>query len=149
MSIANSIINAYRTMYDRKWDKVYWAIDLHGVCLESTYESNTYKWINKDVVAGLQAISARPESVIILWSSCYHAEFDGIIKFFKDENINVSYFNQNPEVPNTETGCFMDKFYFSVLLDDKAGFDPFTDWAEISHLLYGKILSKENFKWAK
>ena len=143
-------------MYDRKWDKIYWAIDLHGVCLKSTYETNTYEWINKDVVIGLQAIASKPESVIILWSSCHPREYDAIIEFFKKENINVSYFNRNPEVPNTTTGCFTDKFYFSVLLDDKAGFDPFADWLEISDLLYGGSLdlmygrsSNKNFKWVK
>lgn len=149
MSIVNSIISAYRTMYNRKWDKVYWAIDLHGVCLHSTYETNTYKWINKDVVTALQSISEKPESVIILWSSCHPREYESIIEFFKKENIHISYFNENPEVPNTTTGCFTDKFYFSVLLDDKAGFDPFTDWREISDLLYGGSLNYQNFKWVK
>ena len=74
MSLRKSILNAYQIMYDRAWDKIYWAIDRHGVCLKSNYEPNTYSWINEEAVKGLQAISSRPEYVIILWSSCHQNE---------------------------------------------------------------------------
>ena len=47
-------------------------------------------------------------------------------------------FNFNPAIENTKTSCFDDKFYFSVLLDDKAGFDPDTDWKLIYDYLKNK-----------
>jgi hypothetical protein len=47
---------------------------------------------------------------------------------FKEHGIMPQYFNENTAVENTATGNFSSKFYFSVLLDDKAGFNPETDW---------------------
>lgn len=132
MSIVRAIHRAYKTAVDRNWDTIYWAIDLHGVCFGSTYERGHYRFLNDDVKKGLQSITSRKENKIILWSSCHPEEQTAIVQFFKDNGIDVAYFNKNPEVPNTETGCFDSKFYFSILLDDKAGFDPDKDWGEIN-----------------
>lgn len=130
--IVNAIKRAYQVMQERQWDTVYWSIDLHGVCFSSSYERGGYSFVNAEAIAALQAISARPESRLILWSSCHLEEQPDIIAFFMAHNIRIDYFNANPEIPNTLTGDFGSKFYFSVLLDDKAGFDPDTAWAEIS-----------------
>ena len=139
MSIIKAIEEAYKLMDTRGYKKIYWAIDLHGVCLKSNYIPNKYEIINEDVIPTLQLISSLPESVIILWSSCYEEEQENILEFFDNlGEINVKYFNYNPQVGNTETGCFNEKFFFSVLLDDKAGFDPDTDWREIYEYLINK-----------
>lgn len=130
--IIKAIERAYAVMEERNWDTVYWAIDLHGVCFPSTYEQGSYKFVNHYAREALQRISARPESRIILWSSCHPSEQADIIKFFAEQGVRVSYFNENPEVSNTHTGDFTKKFYFSVLLDDKAGFDPEVDWELVS-----------------
>ena len=137
MSIVKSINDAYALLNTKHYEKIYWAIDLHGVCLKSNYKRNTYELINDDVIETLRLISSLPESVIIIWSSCYDEEKQNILENFFDNlgGIHVKYFNENPEVKNTETGCFNEKFFFSVLLDDKAGFDPATDWKIIyNHL---------------
>jgi hypothetical protein len=133
--IAKAIQRAYKTMRERNWDTVYWAIDLHGVCLKSNYDNGGYTWINDATVAGLLAISMRPESKIILWSSCHDHEKQAIIDFFAQHGIKVAHFNTNPDEQNTKTGCFDQKFYFSVLLDDKAGFDPDVDWYGVINAL--------------
>ena len=62
-----------------------------------------------------------------------------IFRFFENNNIKHDFFNQNLSVQNTKTGCFDEKFYFSVLLDDKAGFDPNTDWK----LIYNYLINKK------
>jgi hypothetical protein len=129
--IIKAIERAYRVMRERKWDTIYWAIDLHGVCLKSNYENGGYSFINEEAKAGLQAISRKQENVIILWSSCHDHEKKAIKDFFSENHIIVDYFNENPDEANTKTGCFDQKFYFSVLLDDKAGFDPDIHWREI------------------
>jgi hypothetical protein len=129
--IQKAIDRAYDVMQERGWDTIYWAIDLHGVCLKSNYENGGYTFFNEDAKAGLQAISARPESKIILWSSCHDYEKQPIIDFMAEHGIKVRHFNKNPDEQNTKTGCFDQKFYFSVLLDDKAGFDPETDWKHV------------------
>lgn len=139
MSIIKAIERAYSLLQERNWDTIYWAIDLHGTCIKSNYVSGEYEWINEDAVKCLQLIQSLHESVIILWSSCYTKEQFNIINFFKSYNITIDYFNYNPEVKDTKTGFFDQKFYFSVLLDDKAGFDPDTDWKLIYEYLKSKI----------
>lgn len=130
-----AIKRAYQTMHDRNWDTVYWAIDLHGVCLKSNYENGGYEFINDDARLGLLAISSRPESRLILWSSCHEFEQPAIISFMEGHGIKIHGFNKNSEVENTKTGNFDTKFYFSILLDDKAGFEPETDWQLIINTL--------------
>lgn len=137
MSIIKAVDRAYRVMAERNWDTIYWAIDLHGVCLHSNYRSGEYGWINLDALKGLQAISRRPESKIILWSSVYPEEQVHIREFFRKHGVWVDGFNRNPHEGNTVVSDFRDKFYFSVLLDDKAGFDPETDWEKITDYLKG------------
>jgi len=126
--ITTAINKAYRTAAAKKWDKIYWAIDLHDTCLRSTYGKGSYEWLGPWVIEALKAIAARPETVIILWSSVHADEEQDIIAFFAKEGIKVAYFNHNPEVANTASGNFDTKFYFNVLVDDKAGFDYDEDW---------------------
>jgi hypothetical protein len=129
--IVKAVERAYRVMAERGYDTVYWAVDLHGVCLASNYASGGYQWLNGDVPRVLKLLSDRPENKIILWSSVYPEEKSDIIGFFRHHGIEVWDFNGNDSEPNTKVSCFNEKFYFSVLLDDKAGFDPDTDWKAI------------------
>jgi hypothetical protein len=129
--IVTAIKRAYSTARARGWDRIYWAIDLHGVCFKSNYVVNDYQFINDDVLPALQMLSLMEESVLILWSSAHPEEQKSIIKFFAEHGVQIDFFNENPLEANTATGCFDKKFYFSVLLDDKAGFDPDVDWDSI------------------
>jgi hypothetical protein len=131
MGIIKAIDRAYRTKEERKWDTIYWAVDLHGVCLKSNYEQGEYEWINDRCVEALRIVTQRPETKIILWSSVYDEEKVAIGEFFNKEYIPVWGFNTNPWENDTHVSCFDEKFYFSVLLDDKAGFDPEADWQAI------------------
>jgi len=126
--IINAIEKAYNTARKKNWDRIYWAIDLHDTCLRSTYGKGNYAWLGQHVINALREIAARPETVIILWSSVHADEEQDIVDFFAKEGIKVSYFNHNPEVANTASGNFDTKFYFNILVDDKAGFDYIEDW---------------------
>ena len=130
MSIIRVIKRAHKLLEERNWDKVYWCIDLHGVCLKSTY-NDTIEFINEDAIKTLQLISSDEQNVIILWSSCYSDYRFKIVDLFKDNNIKVKYFNKNDDIENTEYAYFGYKFYFDILLDDKAGFDASTEWEQI------------------
>lgn len=127
--ITRAIKRAYDVMSERNWDTVYWAVDLHGTVLESNYETGGYQWINPNIPVYLRALNRLPETKIILWSSVHEADKEGVVAFFTEHGIKVDWFNENPEVTNTTTGNFDQKFYFSILVDDKAGFDP-SDWPE-------------------
>jgi hypothetical protein len=132
--IVKAVDRAYRVMHERGYNRVYWAIDLHGVCLHSNYETGGYAWINEDAPRVLKLISDRPESVIILWSSVHDREKSDIMQFFGKHGIAVHGINANPYEGN-DVVCVEEKFYFSILLDDKAGFDPKTDWKSIEDYL--------------
>ena len=68
----------------------------------------------------------------ILWTSSYNdSAFDVCNRF----GLKFHHFNVNPECPNTEICDFERKLYFNFLLDDKAGFDPYSDWKEIYETL--------------
>ena len=131
MSLHTAIARAFAYKRERKYPITYIAIDLHGVCFNSTYTQGGYAFINADCKNALRILSDRPDVKIILWSSCHKEEQTEIIKFFGDNGISVDYFNENPECENTVSGCFDQKFYFSILLDDKAGFDPNEDWGVV------------------
>ncbi len=139
--ISKAINRAYRQADIRGYATIYWAIDLHGTCLRSNYEQGGYEFINDDARKALRKISDRPESKIILWSGCYPAEQADIIKFFTEHEIVVDFFNENPLEANTKFGDFSKKFYFSILLDDKAGFDPDCDWRNVMEALHWEDLA--------
>jgi hypothetical protein len=61
----------------------------------------------------------------ILWTSSHHDAVTNVTNTF---GLKFHYFNENPECSNTEMCDFGRKFYFNILIDDKAGFDGNYDW---------------------
>lgn len=131
-----TIYRAYNTLLNRGWDKLYWAVDIHDTCMEANYIPGqlptTFLSISKRV---LQHISKRKDAVLILYTCSHPHEIEQYVKFFKENDINFKFSNKNPDVGNTRLGSYDDKFYFNVLLEDKAGFNPDTHWYEIEKAL--------------
>lgn len=137
MSIIKAIEKAYSKALQRNFDRLYFAIDLHGVVLKENYQNGKYEFFNDDVVPALKKLQElRPEFKIaiwtIVWSSILDDERQKLDQFFVDNGIYFDFYNENPKEISTSYADFSKKFYFSVLLDDKAGFDPDTDWKLIS-----------------
>ena len=63
-----------------------------------------------------------------MFTCSYPQEIQKYVKLFKELNIEFDFINKNPEPNNTSYGYYEDKPYFNVLFEDKAGFDPETDW---------------------
>lgn len=129
--IADAIIRAYQEKHQRNWDKLYFAVDLHGTIIER-YTGNEIK-VYPNAEGVLRSLSFRPDVTLILFTSTYQENLKEFFKWCSDQNIVFKYLNENPECPNNKTGDFSKKFYFNVLIDDRAGFNPDTDWAEVSH----------------
>lgn len=130
------VTSTYQKMNERGWDTIYWAIDVHGTCIKPNYSTaeiptEFYPIANRV----LEQISNRPDSVIILYTCSHPHEIEQYVALFAQNNIRVKYVNENPEVPDTALGSFSQKFYFNILLEDKAGFNPYTDWIEIYYAL--------------
>ena len=133
-SIINTVKKAF-ALVSPKYPLIYWNVDLHGVCFQSNYANSEYLWINDDCIKCLQEISNNHISRLILWSSCHIQEQIKIKEFMRKHDIHVDFFNENPLVENTHYADFSKKYYFSILLDDKAGFEPDKDWFDILNVL--------------
>lgn len=130
MTIFRAIDQAYQKTAERNWDRVYWALDLHGTCLKSTYKQFEYEWLGDFTKTALQRLVAHPETHLILWSSVQDEEKPHIIKFFEDAGIRIAGFNTNPMELGSVTCNVAEKFYMSIIVDDKAGFH-YTEWLAI------------------
>ena len=129
--IRKAITRAYQILEERNWDTIFWAVDLHGTCIKSNYDNSRFEFVCEPCVDTLNFLQTLPETKLIAWSSCFDEDFAKVRELFAENNIHFDFFNENPLVSNTQTGNFDSKFYFSILLDDKAGFDPHEDWEKI------------------
>ncbi len=122
---------AFEKMKERKWDCIYFAIDIHGVILKSNYKKGHYFEYYSGAEEVLRYLSTRDDIKLIMFSSSHKAYTEGLIGDMLEKHIYFDYVNENPEVETNELSDFETKFYFDVLLDDKAGFDPSTDWKRL------------------
>lgn len=118
--------------FDEKWDAFYFAIDLHGVILKHSYDprfNDDNEVIYEECIQPLQIFSNNKRIRLILFTSSYDDYTESFVKWFKDKyGVTFDYVNENPECGNSRTGDFTKKFYYNIILDDKAGFDPEKDW---------------------
>jgi hypothetical protein len=127
--ITRAVRTAYKKMQDRNWDTIYYLVDLHETVFHSDYD-NVALNIYPEAKKALQYLCMLPETKIILWSSVYEQDKETYINELKTYGIVVDAFNVNPFEGNTKMGCFSEKPYFSVVIDDKAGFIP-SEWTDI------------------
>ena len=129
MSIIKAFENAYTKAEKRGYDTIYVCVDLHDTIIKSTYDqSGIYEFINEDTKLCLRELSTRKEICLILWSSLKEDDKFKIDEFLFNNRIVVPQINENMFECDTKFADFSEKFYFSILIDDKAGFDPNTDW---------------------
>lgn len=128
MSLARSILKAYRVAAERGWDTIYVMVDVHDTVAFSNYKDAEVEFYPSAVEA-LRELSGFPEVYLVLWTCCYEADYARYLERFEAEGVHFRGVNSTP-VGNTKTGCFDKKPYFSVLIDDKAGFDP-SEWDSV------------------
>ena len=128
--IINRVLEQKKT---RKWDNLYWAIDLHDTVITGKYNKfNDGAELYPHAKEVLDYLYNSKVHRTILWTSSYEDAVNDILKRF---DLKFHYFNINPECPNNQLCDFSKKFYFNILLDDKASFDGTTDWLEIKNAL--------------
>lgn len=132
-SISQLITHAFEQKIIRKWDKLYWAIDLHETVIEGKYNRfNEGANIFPDAKEVLDYLYHSKSHKTMLWTSSWNDAVDDILKRY---DLKFHYFNENPECPSTDLCNFSKKPYFNIMLDDKGGFEPETDWLEIKNTL--------------
>jgi hydroxymethylpyrimidine pyrophosphatase-like HAD family hydrolase len=139
MSITRAIeINHFKMKEDRGWDRTFWFFDIHGTILKPNYQyGNPPKEFYPMAKETLQLISKQSDIVMILYTCSHPHEIEEYLQFFKENDINFKYVNENPEVVTDVNGYgnYDKKPYMNVLLEDKSGFNPDNDWFLVYDLL--------------
>ena len=127
-----NVFNIERAFADKKrkgWEKLYFCIDLHDVIINGTYDKfNDGAKVYPYCAEFFKWAASREDICIILWTSSYKSAITEICKRLRKSGIHFDYINENPECPPNHLCDFSRRFYFNVLLDDKAGFEGATDW---------------------
>jgi hypothetical protein len=127
-SIPTLFSEAWEKKNQRGWKKVYIMVDLHGVVLPSSYhKKNDLQFISEYAKACLQWLTKREDVCLILWSSSHIDEIECVRTWLQGFDIKFDFVNENPLEANTSYADFSKKPYFSIVLDDKAGFEA-GDW---------------------
>jgi hypothetical protein len=134
--ITRAIENAMQTARNREWTKTYWAFDIHDTMIVANYQpGNIPKEFYPFAKETLQLISQRSDIVMILFSCSHPHELAQYDAHFRENEILFDHININPEIENNALGFYDQKLYYNVLFEDKAGFDPESDWKKVHELV--------------
>jgi hypothetical protein len=133
--ITRAIEKCFNTARKRKWDKTYWAIDIHETIIHPNYDepgipTQWYPFAKE----AMQMLSKRKDVELILYTCSWKNEIQEYLNMFEKDGIHFNYINANPDVKNTDYGCYEFKPYFNILFEDKAGFHP-DEWSYVIELL--------------
>jgi len=127
-----NIEKTFKTKAERNWHTVYFAVDLHGTLIRPGHDKVEFYPCAVEVV---KWINSRTDCKIILWTSSHQSEISNFLYECARNEIHMDFINENPLEGDSARACFDKKFYFNVLLDDKAGFDGEIGWALIKQTL--------------
>lgn len=127
-----NIERAFIAKKEREWDTLYVAVDAHGTLIKPYHHSAQFY---PGVVEVMKWFNSRPDFKVILWTSSHQKEIDELLLKAADEGFTFDFVNENPLEKNSERANFSRKFYFNILIEDKSGFDPITDWKLIKEEL--------------
>jgi hypothetical protein len=138
MSIKDAVKSAYKKFKERNWDSIYYLVDLHDTVFESSYNGNNVEELKMipEAIKFLKKLCEFQETKIILWSSVSLEDQDKYIKLFENSIGKVYAFNNNPDYNSafatngSKYADFSQKPYFSIIVDDKAGFTK-KDWKRL------------------
>lgn len=128
----NQIKKSFKVAKDRNFDKLFYYFDVHETILVPDYNNLLPLQFYPYAKEALQLIGKNVMIIMGLFTCSHPEEIEKYQNFFKENDINFKYVNENPEVSDTILGNFSTgKFYFNVLFEDKCGFDAITEWKEI------------------
>ena len=117
---------------------VFEVISVHFFLNNGFYNQTICKSLFSQVCFRTLFMTCVPLFMILTGYLMNKKELYSVLSFFNSHGLGFNFWNCNPNIKSTKTGCFDYKFYFSVLLNDKAGFDPDTDWKLIYEYLKNK-----------
>lgn len=127
MNIVKPFDIAFQRSVEKHWDYIVVLVDIHDTIFEACWDNDeTFKYFPY-AKETLKRMSDREDIKMVLWSSSYPEKLAEYIKKFEEDNIHFDYVNRFIAC-NTRTGCFDDKMFFNVGIDNAFGFEPETDW---------------------
>jgi hypothetical protein len=134
--------DAWNKKEEREWQYVYVMMDLHGTIIPSNYHTtNDLDFVNASCKKVLQYLNKQEDVVLILWTSSYSKEIDRSWEWLVKNQIQFDYVNKNPLEKNNKYADFTEKPYFTLLIDDKAGWEP-EDWKDVEDWIADRELDK-------
>lgn len=131
-----NIENSWKRKTQKGYDYWYWCIDMHGTLFENNYVQGSFGGnMFEECIAPLRFLSNRKDVKLILWTSSHPNVIENARMFLLKRGIFFDFVNENPDIGNDALCDFGRKFYFDVLLDDKAGFEPKVHWPLIQEKL--------------
>jgi len=122
---------AFRHKRERGWDTVYITVDFHDVLFKGKYASDQDFELAPYAGSVMRWATLRPDIKLIAFTCSYARDFDRVNKWLEEHGIKFDYLNCNPECGDTKLASFERKFYFNIMLEDKAGFELEHDWLNI------------------
>ena len=127
----NAINKAFQIRIKRNWDHIYFAVDIHDTIVQSNYTAgNIPTEFYPVAMEALQILTERKDVKLIMYTCSHPHEIQQYLDFFESNGIHFDFVNENTDVKTDMEGYgnYDKKPYFNVLLDDKAGFNPYEDW---------------------
>jgi hypothetical protein len=140
MTLKSAVDKMFKNSLERNHDTFYIAVDIHDTIASSTYNSSELEYW-PEAISSLKFISSLSGFKIILFSSSYEESLNKVKEDLEKKGIKIFAINDNPDCANTSTGDFSKKFYYSLLIDDKAGFER-DDWYLLKYLISLNIIDK-------
>lgn len=134
MNIFN-IENAFTRMREKKWNYLTVAVDYHGTIAGASREPGKLGEIYPNAINVLKQFSDREDIKLVLWTSSHINDIVKVCIQLEKHGITFDAINSNPFNESNTLSDFSKKFYFNILLDDKAGFVGETDWILIENEL--------------
>ena len=131
IGIIYAIQEAFERARKKNWDYIVVLVDIHGTIFEPCWDEQERFKYYPDSKAVLQEMTKRNDIKMVLWSSCYPDKIEMYRNKLKEDGIVFDYVNEFPEAENTSTGCFDQKMFFNVGIDNAFGFNPFEDWHNV------------------
>jgi len=142
--IVSAFENAFKIKKQRGFTTTYIAIDLHGTIITPEYNAhNKGATVYDGAAEVLRWWTKRSDIKLILWTSSYLANCEDILFKLFDMGVDFDYFNENPLEVSSDLCDFSKKFYFNILIDDKAGFDPLKDWLALKEYFEIALTTKK------